>query len=165
MTAIDPSTAGFATASTITTLDSLTILSPEPAMPEAEIHNVSKLYLASQGYDHQQQAKDRVATAPCTPDKPFSTGQGPHPLSPVTPIPVVVTTGIRSRRPSLIGTTDKKSSSDDRTGPEDHTVLATAGNDAVERPLTDCPAFDPEPLADFIAEHRSTTVKKFHGKS
>lgn len=145
-------------------MESLTILNPEPTMPETKIRNVSKLYLASPGNNHQQQAKDRVATAPCTPDKPFSKGQGPHPLSPVTPIPAIVATGIRSRRPSLV-TTDKRTSDDDRTGQEDRIVLATTGNDAVERPLTECPAFDPEPLADFIAEHRSTTLKKFHGKS
>ncbi|KAF9144562.1 hypothetical protein BGX30_012361 [Mortierella sp. GBA39] len=156
-----PSTAGYVTAST-TTLETLTFLSPEAAMPETEIRNDSILYLASPGND-QQQRKDGVATAPCTPDKPHSSKQGPHPLSPITPIPVVVATGIRSRRPSLIATTDRHASNDDRIVQEDRITLATAGDDAVERSLIECPAFDPEPLADFVTEHRSTTVKKFHG--
>ncbi|KAG9070846.1 hypothetical protein KI688_008387 [Linnemannia hyalina] len=157
-----PSTAGYVTAST-TTLETLTFLSPEAAMPETEIRNDSILYLVSPGNDHQQQRKDRVATAPCTPNKPLSSKQGPHPLSPITPIPVVVATGTRSRRPSLIVTADRHVSNDDRTGQEDRITLTTAGDDAVERSLTECPSFDPEPLADFVTEHRSTTVKKFHG--
>ncbi|KAF9545412.1 hypothetical protein EC957_010942 [Mortierella hygrophila] len=157
-----PSTARYVTAST-TTLETLTFLGPEAAMPETEIRNDSILYLASPENDHRQQRKDRVATAPCTPDKLLSSKQEPHPPSPVTPIPVVVARGIRSRRPSLIVTTDRHASNNDRTGQEDRITLATVGDNAVERSLTECPAFDPEPLADLVTEHRSTTVKKFHG--
>ncbi|KAF8944955.1 hypothetical protein BGZ47_003459 [Haplosporangium gracile] len=162
VTNTDPSTAGYVTASTVT-LQSLTILSPEPTTPETKINNATKLYLAPPGNDHQHQAKDSVATAPCTPNKPLLSEQRPQPLSPVTPIPVVIATGIRSRRPSLIMTNDKHVSNGNHADQEDRAAVEAASDDPVERSLTECPAFDPELLADIIAEHRSATVKKFHG--
>ncbi|KAG0076349.1 hypothetical protein BGZ90_008821 [Linnemannia elongata] len=145
------------------TLESLTILNHEPAMPETKIRNATKLCLVTPGNDHQHQAKDIVATAPCTPDKLLTSKQGTLSLSPITPIPVVVTTGIRSRRPSPIVTTGRHASNDDTAGQEDRITLVTAEDYSTEQSPTECPAFDPASLADFITEHRSTTVKKFHG--
>ncbi|KAF9150418.1 hypothetical protein BG015_007767 [Linnemannia schmuckeri] len=156
------STAGYITASTAI-LESLIILSPEPTIPETKINNATKLYLAPPGNDHQQQAKDGVATAPSTPDKPLSSEQRPHPLSPATPIPVVIATSIHSGGPSLIMTNNKHVSNGNHTGQEDRTTVEAVSDGPVERSLTECPALDPESLADSIAEHRSTTVKKFHG--
>jgi hypothetical protein len=141
----------------------MTIFSPEPRVPETETSNATKVGLpSSSGKDHHQHAKD--GTAPSTLDKPLSSEQSPHPLSPNTPIPVVLATGICSRRSSLFTAIDKQVSNDDQTGQQYRTTLETARDDSVELFLTECPAFDPGPLADYIAEHRSTTVKTFHGK-
>lgn len=134
-------------------------------MPETKIRNATKLCLATPGNDHQNQAKDIVATAPCTPDKFLTSEQGTLSLSPITPIPVVVTTGIRSRRPSPIVTTGRHASNDDTASQEDRITLVTAEDYSTEQSPTECPAFDPASLADFITEHRSTTVKKFHGNT
>ncbi|KAG0296744.1 hypothetical protein BGZ96_008604 [Linnemannia gamsii] len=144
-----------------TPLESMAILSPDERVSETETSSATKVDLpSSSGKDHQQHAKD--GTAPSTPDKIFSSEESPHSLSPDTPVPVILTTGICARRSNPSTTIDKHASKDDQTGQQYRITLETSRDDSVERSLTECPAFDPEPLADFIAEHRSTTVKKFH---
>ncbi|KAF9135107.1 hypothetical protein BGW39_004739 [Mortierella sp. 14UC] len=134
-------------------LRSLSTLDPRSTSTETIVlRNATKLdlNLAGQG----QRAEDRP---PNTPERLLSRERGPL-LTPATPVPVVSDMG--PDRLSIVAINDGNSTNDHQTG-QDLIALESAGS-SVERSLTACPAFDPEPLENLIAEHRTATVKTFH---
>ncbi|KAG0279151.1 hypothetical protein BGZ95_002126 [Linnemannia exigua] len=139
-----------------TALKSLSIPNQGFVLTEDVTRDATKSYLALAG---QEQVRHTEDGAPNTPERLPPREHGPL-LTPVTPVAFI--SDFDPDQLSLVATNDRNGSRDYQAG-QDLMPLETAGS-PFESSLTACPAFDPEPLANLVAEHRTATVKKFHGR-
>ncbi|KAK3844051.1 MAG: hypothetical protein J3R72DRAFT_439674 [Linnemannia gamsii] len=129
-----------------TALKSLSIPNHGCVLSEAVTRDATIMHLTLAG---QEQGRHPEDGPPNTPESFLPREHGPL-LTPVTPVPFVSDTG-----PGQL------SLANDHQAGQVLMPLETTGS-SFEGPLTACPAFDPEPVGNLIAEHRTATVKKFH---